>query len=324
MPTIYEVAALAGVSPATVSRVFNGLNVSPEKSRLVREAAAELSFTPSRAARTLRRQHSEVIALLIPDIENPFFTSLARGVEDVAQEAGYSVVLCNTDEDPEKETKYLDIAISDNMAGVIIAVAGDHTDLGKLLERRRPVVAVDRGPHGFDIDAVMVDNRAGGHAATSRLLDQGFRRIACITGPSDVETAQERADGWREVVAGSGVSDPDRYLRYSNYRVSGGFEAMSELLELPEPPDAVFVTNNLMSVGALQLLAERGMVPPAFGMAVFGDLPYAGFAPKEITVVHLPARHLGVTAAKLLLDRINGDDQPARTIVLRNEVGTGE
>src|SRR6478735_6672663 len=114
MPTIYEVAALAGVSPATVSRVFNGLNVSPEKSRLVREAAAELSFTPSRAARTLRRQHSEVIALLIPDIENPFFTSLARGVEDVAQEAGYSVVLCNTDEDPEKETKYLDIAISDN------------------------------------------------------------------------------------------------------------------------------------------------------------------------------------------------------------------
>ncbi|MGO4593001.1 LacI family DNA-binding transcriptional regulator [Leifsonia sp. 2TAF2] len=324
MPTIYEVAALAGVSPATVSRVFNGLNVSPEKSRLVREAAAELSFTPSRAARTLRRQHSEVIALLIPDIENPFFTSLARGVEDVAQEAGYSVVLCNTDEDPEKETKYLDIAISDNMAGVIIAVAGDHTDLGKLLERRRPVVAVDRGPHGFDIDAVMVDNRAGGHAATSRLLEQGFRRIACITGPSDVETAQERADGWREVVAGSGVSDPDRYLRYSNYRVSGGFEAMSELLELPEPPDAVFVTNNLMSVGALQLLAERGMVPPAFGMAVFGDLPYAGFAPKEITVVHLPARHLGVTAAKLLLDRINGDDQPARTIVLRNEVGTGE
>lgn len=321
MPTIYEVAALAGVSPATVSRVFNGLNVSPEKSRLVREAAAELSFTPSRTARTLRRQHSEVIALIIPDIENPFFTSLARGVEDVAQEAGYSVVLCNTDEDPEKESKYIDIAISDNMAGVIIAAAGDHSDLGKLLDRSRPVVAVDRGPHGFDIDAVMVDNRAGGHAATSRLVQQGFRRIACITGPNDVETAQERADGWREVMAAEGVADADRYLRYSNYRVGGGFEAMRELLELPEPPDAVFVTNNLMSVGALQLLAERGMVPPAFGMAVFGDLPYAGFAPKEITVVHLPARHLGVTAARLLLDRINGDDQPSRTIVLRNEVG---
>ena len=323
MTTIYEVAALAGVSPATVSRVFNGLNVSAEKSKAVREAAASLSFTPSRTARTLRRQHSEVIALVIPDIENPFFTSLARGVEDVAQQSGYSVVLCNTDEDPAKESKYLDIAISDNMAGVIIAAAGDHSDLGKLLERGRPAVAVDRGTHGFDIDAVMVDNRAGGHAATSRLVDQGFTRIACITGPSDVETAQERADGWREVVTGAGLVAPAEYLKYSNYRVGGGHDAMRDLLDLPEPPDAVFVTNNLMSVGALQVLAERGMVPPAFGMAVFGDLPYAGFAPKEITVVHLPARHLGVTAAKLLLDRINGDDQPSRTIVLRNEVGQG-
>ncbi|MFE4469803.1 LacI family DNA-binding transcriptional regulator [Leifsonia sp. NPDC056824] len=324
MSTIYEVAALAGVSPATVSRVFNGLNVSAEKSRAVREAAAELAFTPSRVARTLRRQHSEVIALVIPDIENPFFTSLARGVEDVAQQAGYSVVLCNTDEDPAKEAKYLDIALSDNMAGVIIAAAGDHSDIAKLLERNRPVVAVDRGPHNVDIDAVMVDNRAGGHAATARLVEHGFRRIACITGPREVETAQERADGWREVVAAAGMADIDQYLKYSNYRVGGGHDAMQELLALPEPPDAVFVTNNLMSVGALQELAGNGTLPPDFGMAVFGDLPYAGFAPKGITVVHLPARHLGVTAATLLLERINGDAQPSRTIVLRNEVGTGD
>lgn len=322
MPTIYEVAALAGVSPATVSRVFNGMNVSEEKSKRVRKAAQELAFTPSRTARTLRRQHSEVIALVIPDIENPFFTSLARGVEDVAQAAGYSVVLCNTDENPEKESRYLDIAISDNMAGVILAAAGDHSDLSKLVERHRPIVAVDRGPHGFDIDAVMVDNRAGGHAATARLVEQGYKRIACITGPSDVETAQERADGWREVVQGSGMHLPEHYLKYSDYRVGGGEDAMRELLELPEPPDAVFITNNLMSVGALQVLAERGSLPPAVGMAVFGDLPFAGFAPKEITVVHLPARHLGVTAATLLLERINGDTQPARTIVLRNEVGS--
>jgi LacI family transcriptional regulator len=323
MPTIYEVAALAGVSPATVSRVFNGVNVSPEKSKLVRQAAEELSFTPSRTARTLRRQHSEVIALVIPDIENPFFTSLARGVEDVAQAAWYSVVLCNTDENAEKEAKYLEIAISDNMAGVILAAAGDHSDLSKLVERKRPIVAVDRGPHGFDIDAVMVDNRAGGNAATAKLIEQGYKRIACITGPGDVETAQQRADGWREVVQAAGLPASDDYLKYANYRVDGGHDAMRDLLDLPEPPDAVFITNNLMSVGALQVLAERGALPPAVGMAVFGDLPFAGFAPKEITVVHLPARHLGVTAAKLLLDRINGDDQPARTIVLRNEVGSG-
>jgi LacI family transcriptional regulator len=323
MPTIYEVAALAGVSAATVSRVFNGLNVSEEKARLVREAAKTLSFTPSRTARTLRKQHSEVIALVIPDIENPFFTSLARGVEDVAQAAGYSVVLCNSDADAEKEGKYLDIAISDNMAGVIIAAAGESTDVSKLLERARPVVAVDRSLHAVDIDAVMVDNRAGGRAATSQLVQQGYRRIACITGPRDVETALERADGWREVMSANGATDVETLLTFSNFRVSGGRQAMSELLELPEPPDAVFVTNNLMTVGALEVLAERSKLPPSFGVAVFGDLPYAGFAPKGITVVHLPARHLGVTAARLLLERINGDTQPSRTVLLRNEVDPG-
>lgn len=319
MTTIYEVAARAGVSPATVSRVFNGMNVSAEKSKLVREAAGALSFTPNRTARSLRRQNSEVIALVIPDIENPFFTSMARGVEDVAQAAGYSVVLCNTDEDHDKEARYLDIAISENMAGVILAAAGDHSDLSALVARNRPVVAVDRGPHGFDVDAVMVDNRAGGRSATQALARQGFERIACITGPADVETAKQRADGWRDAVEASDANH-DAYLLHANYRVDGGRDAMRTLLEMDSPPDAVFVANNLMGVGALQVLVERGLNPRGIGIAVFGDLPFAALAPDGITVVHLPARHLGVTAAKLLLERINGDTQPSRTIVLRNEV----
>jgi Transcriptional regulators len=321
MTTIYEVAAKAGVSPATVSRVFNGMNVSAAKAKLVREAAEQLSFTPNRTARTLRRQNSEVIALVIPDIENPFFTSMARGVEDVAQAAGYSVVLCNTDEDHDKEAKYLDIAISENMAGVILAAAGDHSDLSGLIARNRPVVAVDRGPHGFDVDAVTVDNTAGGRSATHALIEQGYRRIACITGPADVETAQLRAEGWRQtVVAQTAMTDPLAYLRHADYRVDGGRAAMEDLLDMQEPPDAVFVANNLMSVGALQVLLQRGLRPPAVGIASFGDLPYAALAPSGITVVHLPARHLGVTAARLLLERIGGDAQPSRTIVLRNHV----
>jgi LacI family transcriptional regulator, galactose operon repressor len=320
MATIYEVATMAGVSPATVSRVFNGQNVSAEKARRVREAAKTLSFTPSRVARTLRMQSSEVIALVIPDIENPFFTSMARGVEDVAQAAGYSVVLCNSDEDHGKEARYLDIAIGANMAGVILAAAGDNCDLSGLIERKRPVVAVDRSPHGFDIDAVTVDNRAGGRAATVALREQGFRRIGCITGPRDVETATHRADGWRDAVRVGGAVD-ERYLKFADFRVDGGHKAMRELLDMPEPPDAVFVANNLMGVGALQVLSQRAIMPPAVGMAVFGDLPFAPMAPMAITVIPLPARHLGVTAAKLLLDRINGDDQPPRTIVLRNLPG---
>nr|WP_274636317.1 LacI family DNA-binding transcriptional regulator [Microbacterium bovistercoris] len=320
MATIYEVAKLAGVSPATVSRVFNGAGVSDAKTTAVRDAAQQLRFSPNRTARSLRRQESEVIALLIPDIENPYFTELARGVEDVAQNAGYSVVLCNTDAQVEKESRYLQIALSEHMAGVILAAAADHTNLDDVIAAGRPVVAVDRGT-GYDIDGVVMANRAAGRAATENLVQAGFRRIAFIAGPEQIETASERADGWRSVME-QHVPDVDLHalLRYSTFQVEGGRSVMEELLALPEPPEAVVAGNNLIGVGAIQVLTEHGLTPPQVGVAVIGSLPFTTLSPSVVTLVRLPARHMGVTAARLLLERINGDDQPARTVVLRNEL----
>jgi LacI family transcriptional regulator len=319
MATIYEVATLAGVSPATVSRVMNGLRVSPEKAELVRAAALKLDFTPNRTARSLRLQNSEVLGLLLPDIENPYFTSMARGVEDAAQAAGYSVVMCNTDEDPDKEARYLDIAVSENMAGVIIAPASDRTELTAVLGRGRPVVAVDRSSR-FDVDAVMMDNRPAGKAAAQALVDAGYRSIACITGPQEIETAMERALGWRTAVEAAGGSAPDSRLRFSTFRVEGGRAAMEQLLAGDHPPDAVVAANNLMGVGALQVLTERGLTPPRFGVAVIGDLPFTTLSPAAVTIVRLPARQMGTTAASMLLARITGDDGPPQTVVLPNEV----
>ncbi|WP_197038635.1 LacI family DNA-binding transcriptional regulator [Herbidospora cretacea] len=312
--TIYQVAAHAGVSAATVSRVINGARVSPETERKVRAAMAELSFTPSRAARRLRGQYSEVIALIIPDIENPFFTALARGVENRARAGGYSVVLCNTDDDPEREQTYMDIALAEHMAGVLIAPADGASDVRRLIEHEVPVVAVDRSLHRPDVDAVTVDNRAGGRVAAEALLAAGFSRVACITGPRSVETAQLRMEGWRQATAWSG----DRLLRYADYRVDGGRAAMRDLLSLHEPPDAVVVANNLMAAGALDVLRERGLEPPRFGLAVFGDLPFTSLEREGVRVVDLPARNLGEAAAALLLARIAGDDGPARTVILRD------
>ncbi len=321
MATIYEVATRAGVSPATVSRVFNGVNVSQEKTERVLRAASDLEFTPNRAARALRAQRSEVIALIIPDIENPFFTALARGVGDIAESEGYSVVLCNTDGDPRKEAKFLDIAYSDNVAGVIIAASGDSTDFSALVRKGRSIVAVDREIIGQNIDAVLVNNRAGGEAATRALVDQGANRIACITGPRHVETAQQRVEGWQSAVKSltndfGDVCTSADYLRYADYRVAGGYEAMLGLLALPDPPDAVFVANNLMGVGVLTALAEVGKTPPDILVSVFGDLPFAEFIPTAITVIHVPARQLGSTAAKMLFERIHGYSAPARTAIL--------
>lgn len=320
MTTIYDVAARAGVSPATVSRVFNGTKVSEEKVAAVRQAADELSFTPNRTARTLRRQSSEVIALIIPDIENPYFTEMARGVEDVASEAGFSVVLCNSDSELAKESTYLRVAVAEHMAGVIIAPASEETDLSAVLSLRRPVVAVDRGTQD-DVDSVVMANRSAGVSATEGLLAAGHRRIAYIGGPSDVDTASERAAGWRSALgtAHPGL-DLDELQRFTSFRVGGGRAAMEELLTLADPPDAVVAGNNLIGVGAIQVLSERGLTPPRVGVAVIGSLPYTTLSPQAVTVIRLPARHMGVTAARMLLERIAGDTQPARTVVLRNEI----
>ncbi|WP_026818648.1 LacI family DNA-binding transcriptional regulator [Arthrobacter castelli] len=319
MTTIYEVAERAGVSPATVSRVFNGSPVSAEKTRHVRKAAADLNFVPNRTARTLRRKNSEMIALILPDIENPYFTSMARGVEDVAQAAGYSLVLCNTDDDPGKESQYLDIAASEHMAGVVLAPVARHADEQLLELPGRPLISVDRTT-GLPVDAVMMDNFAAGKDAVTALYQGGYRRIACITGPDDVETAVERARGWKSVVDRRQMfADPGAFTRFSTFRVDGGRTAMASLLESPSPPDAVVAANNVMSIGALQVLAEAGMRPPHFGVATIGDLPFTTISPKSVTVVHLPARHMGVTAAQLLIERIQGDPQPVRTVVLRHE-----
>lgn len=320
MATIYEVARLAGVSAATVSRVFNGTNVSPEKVAAVRKAAEALRFTPNRTARMLRTQASEVIALVIPDIENPYFTEMARGVEDAASEAGYSVVLCNTDSEIEKEATYLRIAMAEQMAGVIVAPASERTQLDDILATGRPVVAVDRGTR-YDIDGVVMANRAAGTAATEHLIAAGYRRIACIAGPRRIDTAHERAQGWRSAIARAFPAvDPDELLRYSTFRVEGGREAIQELLALPDPPDAVVAGNNLLGVGAIQVLTERGLTPPGYGVAVIGSLPFTTLSPRAVTVVRLPARAMGGTAARMLLERIAGDDGPPRTVVLDGEL----
>lgn len=320
MATIQDVAALAGVSPATVSRVLNGTPVSKGNAALVRDAAAKLDFIPSRTARTLRRQNSEVIGLVLPDIENPHFTSVARGVTDVAQQAGFSVVLCNTDEDVAKETQYLEVALSEDMAGVVLAPVSEQPRVDALLNRGRSVVTIDRGTR-LDLDVVEHANRAGGAAAAETLYRDGYRRIACITGPQAIETATERASGWRGVLADAGwPHEFEKYLRFSTFRVDGGRQAMTDLLKMDPPPDAVVAGNNLMGVGALQVLSEHDLVPPTVGVAVIGDLPFTTLTPQAVTMVRLPARELGATAAQLLLKRINGDHEPPQTIVLPNTV----
>lgn len=319
MSTIYDVAKLAGVSTATVSRVFSGAGVSAPKAEAVRIAAKELNFTPNRVARNLRRRESETIALIIPDVQNPYFTEMVRGVEDVASEAGYSVVLCNSDGRLDKEARYLQVSGWESMAGVIIAPASASTRLDEMIASNRPVVIVDRRT-SHDTDLVVMDNRAAGAAATKELLAAGFTRIAHIAGPQDIDTALERVEGWRSALQESAPAADESLLRFSTFHVDGGRASMSALLDLPEPPDAIVAGNNLIGVGALQVLGERGLTPPEFGVAVIGSLPFSTIAPGAVTIVRLGAQEMGSVAARMLIERIAGDERPIQTVVLPHAI----
>lgn len=317
MVTIYDVARRAGVSPATVSRVFNDIKVSPARAEAVRKAAAELAFVPNRNARRLRTSSSEIIAMLIPDIENPFFTVMTRAVEDVARASGYSVMLCNTDEDPEREQEYLRVVVSDPVAGIIVAPSTRDTDLSVALDRGVPVVSIDRRSPNFPVDAVVADNLAGAREASRRLADSGYRRLACVSGPEGVETADDRVAGWtqtyREVV---GAEPSPEYVVRTSYTVAGGEEAARKLLALPEPPDAIFAANNKLASGVIRALAEAGQLPPKIGVMSFGGLPLVMLVPLGVMEANLPVREIGVTAATMLMERIQGLDAPPRDVVI--------
>lgn len=311
MARISDVAAHAGVSAATVSRVLNGKKVRADLTEAVWKSVEEMSYSRNRTARSLRRRSSDVVALIIPDIENPFFTSLARGVEDVCRSAGYSVVLCNTDDDPIREVTYLRIAADENMAGMIIAPADADVDLKPFIREGRGVVVLDRHVNA-DVDQVAFDNPRLGYEATTAMIKRGLQRIACITGPTRTDTARLRAEGWAQALDDAGLKRDEAWLHVATFHVDGGRRAAEVLLSETPAPDAIVATNNLLGVGVLQVLAERRMVGQ-IGVSVIGELPFATTSPEDVAVIDLDSRNLGVTAARMLMERIEGDTEPARS-----------
>jgi LacI family transcriptional regulator len=326
MATIYDVARRADVSPATVSRVVNGhANVDPELADRVRAAMRELDYRPNAVARNLRRSRTSLWAVIISDIGNPFFTSLVRGVEDVASGAGFSVVLCNTDEDPTKEGRYVSAALSEQVAGIIISPCGPASHVNRLVDARVPVVMIDRQLRNAPVDTVLVDNERASELATAHLIEAGYRRIACITGPRRLSTAAQRLRGYRRALRTAGLPAPGRLVRHADFRPGGGHRAMSSLLASDPRPDAVFVTNNLMTAGAVECLVDaRIAVPAELGLVAFGDVPWAHLVRPSLTTVVQPTYELGRTAARLLAERISAPARRPATVTLATRLQVRE
>jgi DNA-binding LacI/PurR family transcriptional regulator len=318
-PTIKDVAERARVSIATVSRVLaGGDGVSGELAKRVRAAVRTLNYHPNRNARNLRAGKIRTVGVVIPNIENPFFTSVVRGIENALQAAGYTLLLGDADEDPVREQLYLSTLRAEGVAGIILAPVDDKPEgYEELLSTRVPLVAIDLSPGDLSVDLVTVANARGARAAVRHLINLGHTRIGLISGPLHFSTAQERRAGYEQELTAAGLPLGADLVQLGAFREAGGHAAMRALLDLPEPPTAVFVANNLMTLGAIKAIHERGLrIPDDVAIIGFDDMPWADSLQPPLTVVAQPTYELGATAARLLLARLREPERPIRRIVL--------
>jgi LacI family transcriptional regulator len=317
-----DVAVAAGVSTATVSRVLNSsAEVDLVLVERVMRAVEELNYRPNLVARSLRRRTTQVIALIISDVENPFFTSVCRGVEDVAQQSGYSVLLCNADEDLEKERQYVRVITDQNVAGLIISPASEEdTDISPLMNSGVPVITVDRRA-GAATDTALIDNRHGAQVATEHLLASGARRVACITGTRGSTTARDRLQGYLDALTARCVDVDPSLQTYADFKEEGGYAAAAAFVDMAEPPDALFVANNRMTAGALNALHDRGVtVPTDVSVVGWDEFPWASSVRPSITTVRQPTYEIGKAAAQLLIERLADRFAAPREVVLHAEL----
>jgi LacI family transcriptional regulator len=312
---IAEVARRASVSASTVSRVLNGdARVGEAYRRRVLRAVEELDYRPNRLARNLRKQRSASIGIVVSDIENPHFTEMVRAVEDLAYREGHTVLVCNTDETPDKQRVYLDVMLDERVLGVIISPSDPAgAEIGKLLDAGIPVIAFDREVADPRADAVIADNVGGTRTAVELLLSQGRRDLVLVVGGRDVETGAERLDGFTLAMRAAGLEP--RSVD-GNFRIDEAYEAVRELLAGPHRPEGLVVANNLMTLGALRAIREAGVgVPDELALVAIDDPPWAPFVEPPLTTLAQPVRKMAADAMELLLQRVAGTRAEPRRIL---------
>jgi LacI family transcriptional regulator len=319
MPTLKDVARVAGVSTATVSRTLSGDGggVRPETRQRVIDAARALGHEPNRLPLYLKRQAVNTMGFLVNDIGNPFYPAMARGSEDVLRRAGYSLIMASTDEDPERERALLQEMAAERLAGIILTPSGQPSEhLRQMVERGTPIVSLDREP-GIRIDRVGVDNHAAAYEAVRHLVALGHRRIAVIAGPITIGATEDRLDGYHRAMREARLHPDPSLVRRGDLREDGGRRRALELFDLPEPPTAVFSVNNLTTIGVLHAARQRGIsMPDMLSLVGFDDIPTGELLEPPLTAIVQPTYQLGAKAAELLLRRIAEPQAPITEVVL--------
>ncbi|MFV0366403.1 MAG: LacI family DNA-binding transcriptional regulator [Mangrovibacterium sp.] len=325
MASMNEVAKRAGVSIATVSRVLNNNeSVNEDTRNKILAAIKELKYSPSRVAKRLRSKNGggNMIGIMIPDISNPFYVEVLKGIESIAFEQGYVTIFCNFEQSEEKETAYLKILESEAIDGLIAASVNDvNPILERMLNAGLPVVCVDRDLKGVNVDLVQVDNEYGTYNAVSYLIKSGYKRIGYIGGLNTISTSKAREAGYCRALVESGLEVDESLVLDGDSSLESGASMAEQLLSLTNPPDALFCGNNLLTLGALKVINRRGIkVPEDIGIVGFDDMAWASSLNPPLTSVHQPAREIGRRAGDLLIQRIKNPNRPTAKIVLETEL----
>lgn len=323
MPTIKDVAKRAGVSITTVSRVLNHHpHVTDELTERVLAAIDELNYRPSRVAQRLRATHSGLVGVIFSDITNPFYIHVLRGIEHVLSLGGSSVLIGNADANIDREASFIRLMQTEDVGGLIIApTREDSPALASAIEEGLAVVVIDRRMRNVEVDTVVVNNFEGSLKAIHHLIQLGHTRIGVVSGPLHLTTGRERYAGYLQAMTDAGLRVDSSLTRFGDYRQSSGYELAQQLINLPEPPTAMFVANNQMTIGALNAIHEAGRnIPSDIAVVGFDDLSWAISLNPPLTTVAQPAFEIGVNAARLLLERIADPLRPTHTVVLETEL----
>ena len=318
--TIKDVAKLAEVHPSTVSRVINDDSRISEKTKnKVLLIIKKLGYTPNAIARGLKIKRTYTLGMLIPDITNPFFAEIARGVEDAANKNNFNVILCNTDDKLKKERTYLEILKGKRVDGLILGTA--HVKDKSILElemKKFPYILISRNIEGLDKNCIIVDDVEGGMMATEYLIKLGHRRIAHITGPLKTRSALNRLKGYKLALKKYNIEYMDELVEEGDFRIKGGYQAMKKFLKLLEPPRAIFAANDLLALGAMQAIQKKNFhIPEDFSVIGFNDIELASFVYPALTTIRQPMLEMGELAVKMLLRIIEEGEFNQRKIVLK-------
>ena len=310
MSTIKEVAERAGVSIGTVSNVLNGVaRVSNARTARVLAAVKELDYHTNEVARSLKVKQTRMLGMVLPDITNPFFSDIIRGAENAALERGYLLLTANTDEQVEREKRFVAALRSRRVDGILLAAAASksETHLKSVVAAGVPIVCLDRIAPGLAVDAVLADNVRGTQECIRHIIRLGHSRIAVITGSLELQIARERLAGYRAALEEENMNYSPDLVMEGDFREESGYRLGKELLLRREPPSAIFACNGVMTLGLLMALDELGVsCPGEIALATFDDLPLAHSFHPHLTAVAQPGNSIGYQGANLLIDRVEG------------------